>query len=367
MKPIFSYISENYPIYGTHRRAYVFLSMLIVSLMFLILSTLVSTTGGVFAVGFIKSFFHAFSELVLGLTLVDFALGDPSQVRSLQSKATAARIVGSIVAYLGALPLYGCADQDSQYDAKLVIGITAIFPILGAMLGLKLPEMIPSKPGMQDERIPAQGEEFEEELVEGGEKEYSLNFRTLVTSLGVFQLIIVWVGIEDLVPSGSKLYDAWTVCLVLLLILAVVFGALTVQGYNRVKCMDLRPAYAFAFLFLLNALPNAGSPWFSYQYYALGESSGCNIQGEEEAHCFALGICIYIHFQYITTSPPCFTYTPLTHPYSVKHTRRVRGSLCLWSVQPIGQEDVFGIPFKSIKVVALLWLGVCRYAYILTA
>lgn len=134
LKPAFGWISDNFPVCGSHRRAYIIIASLGTSCMYFLQATVVTTSAAAFGVTFVRSFFSSFSELMLGAVLVSVASRNPSRSGAIQSVAFSARSIGSLSAYLIGLSLYSCSSTTTPAQAERIIGLTGFLPLLNIVL-----------------------------------------------------------------------------------------------------------------------------------------------------------------------------------------------------------------------------------------
>ena len=164
-KPIYAIISEKLPIFGSHRRIWLCISALGTAAMFAIQSFFVFSTAGAFASSFALQVCYSFSELLLGACLMDYAHKDLRNAGAVQAAATAARFSGSATATLLGFLLYPCEKENGSdpifFDSRTLIALTALCPLLLAIISPLLPEksksssiISPSRRGAADLAIP---------------------------------------------------------------------------------------------------------------------------------------------------------------------------------------------------------------------
>lgn len=140
-KPLYAIISDQFPLRGSHRRSWLCVSALGTAVMYLVQSLLVTSTLGAFASSFLLQLFYAFSELLLGSCLMDVAHKDMRNAGAVQAMATGARFAGSIAAALANFGLYPPGDNSGvRTNARTVIALTALSPLLVALISPVLPE-----------------------------------------------------------------------------------------------------------------------------------------------------------------------------------------------------------------------------------
>ena len=198
-----------------------------------------------------RSFCEAFSDCVLGLILIDLVGQNRSNVAKMQASTTAARVTGSVVAYIAGVGIYGCSS-DASLDSTTVITMTAVFPICAAFIALYLPD---SKVGWTPAKLALESSFISNQWVRA--------------ALGVclIEFTIIWTSVQPLVALPvwlSFMILSCTACLCAMLFAywrGALRGAMT----------------AALFLFLLNAVPSPDDAWFSFSYSVLSQSQ-CALQ-----------------------------------------------------------------------------------------
>jgi hypothetical protein len=105
LKPIYVLFVERFPIRGESHRPYLIICSVGSAVMYLATATLVDSLWSAFVIVTLRSMFNAVIEILLGLRLIDLAQQDVSEISSLQARATAARTMGSGLAFVLGVPM----------------------------------------------------------------------------------------------------------------------------------------------------------------------------------------------------------------------------------------------------------------------
>ncbi|OQR83967.1 folate-Biopterin Transporter (FBT) family [Achlya hypogyna] len=132
LKPLYALISDNYPIFGYHRKYYIVLCEVISALSVLATGLVVRSVAGAFAVKFLDSACEAFTQMMLGIVLVDVASGDREKSSNVQSWANAAKNSAAILALVAGIPVYA----DKSIAATTVISWSSVIPLAGVFVAI---------------------------------------------------------------------------------------------------------------------------------------------------------------------------------------------------------------------------------------
>ncbi|GLD94555.1 hypothetical protein PINS_up003166 [Pythium insidiosum] len=93
LKPLYGLISDVFPIAGFHRKSYIVICELGTALSFIVTGAFVTTIAGAFAIKMLDAICEAFSQMMLGIFLVDIAAQDATSQTSakVQSWANGAK------------------------------------------------------------------------------------------------------------------------------------------------------------------------------------------------------------------------------------------------------------------------------------
>lgn len=271
-KPFYGWVSDMLPIRGYHRKPYLIICAIGSATTYVLTGLVVHTSAGAFAVTFCRAFFNAFTELMLGIFLVDVAGKDIGNAGKIQAIASGARYLGGFVAYLSGLGLYSCDSSSQALSNSTIIALTAIFPIAMLLCSLTLHEE-PQAPQLRP-RPP------------GASRWNGLAFFLLVL---LSQAFFILVGMQSLLP-----FQLWWLLLVGLaaavlvglggLVLVAVVCApcrvhvTRVARYGVARIQQHRDiALTVLFLFLYNAVPTADIETGNYQYFVFAAHQ-CKLQ-----------------------------------------------------------------------------------------
>ncbi|KAJ0408061.1 hypothetical protein ATCC90586_003696 [Pythium insidiosum] len=225
LKPLYGLISDNFPIAGYHRKSYIVLCELGTALSFVVTGAFVSTIAGAFAIKMFDAICEAFSQIMLGIFLVDLAAHDSTSTTSakVQSWANGAKNGASIIALLIGIPVYKAQFLTPQ----AIISFTSLFPIIAVFVCML---------GLQESRKPARP-----------------------SQLG------------DMAASEpSSMSHTAAFCL------ALREGWHTFKADAHKKLRIMKPILPTMMFFLLcSALPNDGTVWYQYTFSLLGDQPEC--------------------------------------------------------------------------------------------
>ncbi|KDO28394.1 hypothetical protein SPRG_06632 [Saprolegnia parasitica CBS 223.65] len=134
LKPLYALLSDNVPLFGYHRKSYIVICEVISCVCILLTGLCVRSVTGAFLVKFLDSACEAFTQMMLGIVLVDVASGDREKSSNVQSWANAAKNGASIVALLAGIPVYAIKDL----PATTVITWSSLIPLLGVLIAIYL-------------------------------------------------------------------------------------------------------------------------------------------------------------------------------------------------------------------------------------
>ncbi|MBW4467303.1 MAG: folate/biopterin family MFS transporter [Pegethrix bostrychoides GSE-TBD4-15B] len=129
IKPLFGFISDGLPIFGYRRRPYLVLSGLLGTVAWLLLATVVQNAWSATAAIALSSLSVAFADVIVDSLVVERARQESLQESgSLQSICWGASALGGLItAYFSGMLL-------EHFTTRTVFGITAIFPLLVALV-----------------------------------------------------------------------------------------------------------------------------------------------------------------------------------------------------------------------------------------
>lgn len=137
LKPFYGLLSDTLPVFGYHRKSYIVLCEIGAALSLICTGAYVNSIAGAFIVRVLDAVFEAFAQIMLGIFLVDLAVGDPTSTTSatVQSLANGTKNVASIAALVLGIPVY----KDKNITPQQVISWTSLMPLIAAsvcLLGL---------------------------------------------------------------------------------------------------------------------------------------------------------------------------------------------------------------------------------------
>jgi len=130
-KPLYGWISDNFPIAGKQRSPYIAISAAGQAVFFIAMAACVHSAASAFAVATLQNACGAFLQLMVGAFLVDVARRDVKQSAALQSLANATKWAGTFTAQFAALFIY--AKPPFLFSSRQAIALTAVAPILIAL------------------------------------------------------------------------------------------------------------------------------------------------------------------------------------------------------------------------------------------
>eukprot|EP00938_MAST-03A_sp_MAST-3A-sp1_P004592 g4592.t1 len=136
-KPLYGWIVSSS---RDNIRRCVFVASFFSALAYFLTSVSVRTEGELYAATLLRATSNAFSELCLGVALIEVSQVSKVAIGSLQSVATGSRAAGSLVAYLVSLPLYPC-EKPAVLSSRSIIGMNAGFCLLGLILAMYIPNL----------------------------------------------------------------------------------------------------------------------------------------------------------------------------------------------------------------------------------
>ncbi|KAF0691888.1 Aste57867_16972 [Aphanomyces stellatus] len=216
LKPVYALLSDNVPIFGYRRKYYIVLCELGAALSVLATGLFVtSSIPAAFGLRIVDSSCEAFSQMMLGIVLVDVAAGDKTKSGVTQAWANAAKNAASILALLVGIPIY----HSPSLRSADIIAWSSVIPLVGVavcLLVLYETKVDVSRPTPPDSTAPR-------------------TCRDMVT-------------------------QKWT--------------ALTTAS-RRIVSEQRAYIPVMAFFFLCSALPGGGSAWYQYTYGLLANEKEC--------------------------------------------------------------------------------------------
>ncbi|KAF0691133.1 hypothetical protein As57867_017530, partial [Aphanomyces stellatus] len=134
LKPVYALISDNWPIFGYRRKYYIVLCEVGAAISILVTGLFIRTIAGAFVVKLVDSSCEAFTQMMLGVVLVDVASGDREKSGMVQSWANAAKNTASIVALVVGIPVYAT----KSIHARDVICWSSVIPVVGIFAAVYL-------------------------------------------------------------------------------------------------------------------------------------------------------------------------------------------------------------------------------------
>jgi hypothetical protein len=288
LKPVFGYLSDRYPICGSHRRSYIIICSFGSSAMYFITALLVESVPLAFAVTFLRAAFTSFAELMLGALLVEVVHKDPANAGSIQSLAITVRSLGSMSALVCGLAFYTCESTATPAAAKGIIATAGLFPLLNVFFTCCLGTSAKNKASKLDMSKRGAGK----------------NDFTIVVFMMMIQAVLVWIGLKSFIGQPWFVeFGAWWRILVGMIsfvaLVALLFVACMKQASDPSNEAEAKQASAgisnnsnnnnsipssaywhgctALFLFLYNATPSAGVQLYSYEL-SLFSSRICYMQ-----------------------------------------------------------------------------------------
>lgn len=135
IKPLYGFISDILPLFGYHRKTYIFLSGIIGSPAWLSLGTIVHSGSTATMMILLSSFSVALSDVIVDSIVVERARSESAEkLGSLQSLCSAISAIGSLcTAYFSGLLL-------EYFTTRTVFLITALFPIITSFVAWLITE-----------------------------------------------------------------------------------------------------------------------------------------------------------------------------------------------------------------------------------
>ena len=143
IKPLYGFISDILPLFGYHRKTYIFLSGIIGSAAWLSLGTIVNSGPTATMMILLSSFSVALSDVIVDSIVVERARSESAEkLGSLQSLCWAISAIGGLcTAYFSGLLL-------EYFTTRTVFSITALFPIITSFVAW----LITEKPMNKDDQ-----------------------------------------------------------------------------------------------------------------------------------------------------------------------------------------------------------------------
>ena len=143
IKPLYGFVSDILPLFGYHRKTYIFLSGIIGSAAWLSLGTIVNSGPTATMMILLSSFSVALSDVIVDSIVVERARSESAEkLGSLQSLCWAISAIGGLcTAYFSGLLL-------EYFTTRTVFSITALFPIITSFVAW----LITEKPMNKDDQ-----------------------------------------------------------------------------------------------------------------------------------------------------------------------------------------------------------------------
>ncbi|KAF0683049.1 Aste57867_24902 [Aphanomyces stellatus] len=261
LKPVYALISDNWPIFGYRRKYYIVLCEVGAAISILVTGLFIRTIAGAFVVKLVDSSCEAFTQMMLGVVLVDVASGDREKSGMVQSWANAAKNTASIVALVVGIPVYAT----KSIHARDVICWSSVIPVVGIFAAVYL---FHDTKVTNDDDIAAPPPPGPRTCSDLATQKWT-SFRAACIRI---------------------VTEQWTYIPVML------------------------------FFFLSSALPNGGSVWYQYTYSLLTDEKEC-LQYSSLAGCLA-AIIILSHLLSLVGMVgrvvACLLYSKVCHGYSIR-------------------------------------------------
>lgn len=242
-----------------------------------------TSPSAAFAVTFVRSLFNAFAEMMLGGYMLQVARQHSGNVGCVQSAVVAMRGVGSLVAFCVGIPLYSVGAAHQLADGT-VIAATAAVPLL--MLVVALVGSLPAEPTLRGPNVAA--------VPASKLSDYGAS-----TTVVLCQLLMLWAGLQNLVPYAVWFPTLLALPVSILLIVASLLWWWTGRQRPwlwRSVLSDASPELCVAImLFLYNARPGPSVQLSSCSYGIFSNSLWVNNLLEIIGMCISLiGAALYM-------------------------------------------------------------------------
>lgn len=287
LKPLYGWISERFPIRGYRRRPYVISCSIIIACTWFVIAWMVTTPSAAFGIMTLLSTANAFSDLMLGLLVVDLACKDMSRAGALQSASESVQSGASLLALLVGLPLYPCNGATSPLDPKLVFIITGAIAVLQIFVTLFLPDTFVGVPPSVSAMAPM--DDIQTPLLPIPERLESNDLKPRDVSNRLFRalrpphasrefpamelaipgvlLLMVWASVKSFMVHESWMYFLYAVLLVDTVLLLMLLRHAHIREVTFTGVMgSLWVVWPAIILFLTNAVPSASDTIYSFQY-----------------------------------------------------------------------------------------------------
>eukprot|EP00300_Choanocystis_sp_HF-7_P041829 c8612_g1_i1.p1 GENE.c8612_g1_i1~~c8612_g1_i1.p1 ORF type:complete len:534 (+),score=71.11 c8612_g1_i1:56-1657(+) len=285
LKPILALISDTLPICGRHRRWYVVISSLGSAAMYAITGLLVDSIALMFVVSFARSLFDAFSELMLGATMVELADSNSEKASAMQSLAMSVRMgLAPLLAAAASSPLYPChGTSHSTWSPRTVITFTSLCGLLAAGAACFL----------DDPKVPR----ATLKVVCGTFCQQLSQKWTRKAAFVLVQATAIWIGLKPLIPSN--IWRPTIFSLLGVLVLGILFafrhGIAAVRHEIRPNWPIIAPAIV---LFVFNAVPDPSLQWSSFTFHLFSQYP-CYTQAITIASAFSRLVASLVFFKFL--------------------------------------------------------------------
>jgi hypothetical protein len=288
MKPVFGFLSDRFPICGSHRRSYIIICSLGSSAMYMITALWVDSVPLAFCTTFLRAGFTSFAELMLGALLIEVVHKDPVNAGSIQSLAITVRSLGSMSAMVCGLAFYTCESTTTPAAAKRIIATAGLFPLLNVMFACFLGANAKNKHLKETASKTVAGE----------------HDKKVVLFMLLCQAVFIWIGLKSFIGQSWFVEDGdwWHILAGMIAFIALM--VLLCAAYMKRKTWKSNPEEAkhaavgishqsstsqsasasasaccctALFFFLYNATPGAGVQLYSYEL-SLFSSRICYMQ-----------------------------------------------------------------------------------------
>lgn len=128
VKPIYGMLSDYIRRQGYSQKILIIMFQLGAASTYVVTALSIHSILGAFLIKIVDSTFEAGAQTIFGILIAELANGDVYESGILQSYAMTARNIGSLSAYVIGIPVYM-----SSVSPTTIIGITAVFPFIGAI------------------------------------------------------------------------------------------------------------------------------------------------------------------------------------------------------------------------------------------
>ncbi|ETV78710.1 hypothetical protein H257_07557 [Aphanomyces astaci] len=202
LKPVYALVSDNFPIFGYRRKYYIVLCEAGAALSVLATGLFVRSVAGAFVVKMIDSSCEAFTQMMLGVVLVDVASGNHQKSGNVQAWANAAKNSASIVALFVGIPIYATKSISSRE----IICWTSVIPVVGIVTALFFfhePKVVPNS-------IHPTGPTTCGGLVRQKSQAFAAACKRIVSEQRSYMPVMLFFFLSSALPSGGSVWYQYT-------------------------------------------------------------------------------------------------------------------------------------------------------------